>query len=113
MIIHQDCRHFRSDIPCSFHKLEGVHCQDCPHYNQINFKILIVKLDAMGDVLRTTCILPGLKEKYPGAHITWLTRRESVPLFFNNAIVDAVLDYSAESFLALQAEEFDVVLGLD
>ena len=113
MIIHQDCRHFRSDVPCSFHKLEGVHCDDCPHYDGVKFRILIVKLDAMGDVLRTTAILPALKERYPGSHITWLTRKESLPLFSNSPYVDVAMDYSAESFLMLQTEEYDLVLGLD
>jgi ADP-heptose:LPS heptosyltransferase len=90
-----------------------VHCQDCPHYDGVDFRILVVKLDAMGDVLRTTAILPGLKEKYPHSHVTWLTRKESIPLFDHNLLVDRVLDCSAESFLAVQAEEFDLVLGLD
>ena len=113
MILHQDCRHFRSDVPCSFHKLEGVHCDGCQYYDPINFRILIVKLDAMGDVLRTTCLLPGLKNKYPGSHITWLTRRESTPLFVNNPYVDRVLDYSPESVVTVQLDEYDLVLGLD
>jgi|SRR6267378_3537217 len=113
MIIHQDCRHFRSDIPCSFHKVEGVHCEDCPHYDPIDYKILIVKLDAMGDVLRTTCVLAALKEKFPHSHITWLTRVESIPLLLNNSFVDAMMDYSPESFLTIQSESYDLVLGLD
>ncbi len=32
--------------------------------------ILIIKTAALGDVLRTTSILPGLKEPYPGCHVT-------------------------------------------
>jgi heptosyltransferase-2 len=82
-------------------------------YDKIETRILIVKLDAMGDVLRTTCILPGLKRKHPKSHITWLTRAASVPLFGNNAFVDRVLEYSAESMFTVQSEEFDLVLGLD
>jgi heptosyltransferase II len=37
------------------------------------FPILILKTGALGDVLRTTAILPGLHARYPGAKITWLT----------------------------------------
>jgi heptosyltransferase-2 len=36
---------------------------------------LIIKLDAMGDVLRTTALLPALVEAHPRASITWITRR--------------------------------------
>lgn len=35
--------------------------------------ILILKFAALGDVLRTTSILPGLHARYPGASITWVT----------------------------------------
>ena len=52
------------------------------------FKILIIKLDATGDVLRTTSILPPLKLKYHDAHITWCTRNNSKELFKYNPYVD-------------------------
>lgn len=113
MLINKDCRHFRGDIPCKPHKEFGVHCEGCKYYDKIEFKILIIKLDAAGDVLRTTCVLSGLKEKYPHSHITWLTRQESVPLFENNDLVDCVLEYSAESFLRIQRESYDLVINPD
>ena len=47
--------------PCDPHKKDGVKCDSCPYYKPINFKILIIKLDAVGDVLRTTSILMPLK----------------------------------------------------
>ena len=34
----------------------------------------------MGDVLRSTALLPPLAEAHPRAAITWITRQESVPL---------------------------------
>jgi heptosyltransferase-2 len=113
MRINQNCRHFNSDVPCVFHKQEGVHCDNCSHYQQVECKILIIKLDAIGDVLRTTCILPGLKEKYPNAHITWLTLEESLSLFTNNPYVDVVLSCSYDSFIQLQVEMYDLVINLD
>ncbi len=111
--INFDCRHFRGDIPCKPHKEHGVHCEGCVYYDKIEFKILIIKLDAVGDVLRTTCILQGLKEKYRNSHITWLTKRQSLPIFENNDLVDAVIDYSAESFLQIQSEHYDMVINPD
>ena len=39
----------------------------------MGFKILIIKLGALGDVIRTTSILKGLKEKYPNCKIDWVT----------------------------------------
>ncbi|MBI3752953.1 MAG: glycosyltransferase family 9 protein [Deltaproteobacteria bacterium] len=113
MLINKDCRHFRGDIPCKPHKEFGVHCEKCGYYDKIEFKILIIKLDAVGDVLRTTCILHGLKEKYPHSHITWLTRQESLPLFKNNDMADTVIDYSAQSFLQIQSEDYDLIINPD
>jgi len=43
-------------------------------------EILIIKTGAMGDVLRTTSILPGLIKLHPGARITWLTAKGSEDL---------------------------------
>ena len=113
MLINKNCRHFRGDIPCKPHKEFGVHCEGCEYYGKIEFKILIIKLDAVGDVLRTTCILPGLKEKHPHSHVTWLTRKESLPLFKNNDMVDVVIDYSVESFLQIQYEHYDLIINPD
>ncbi|MBI5233227.1 MAG: glycosyltransferase family 9 protein [Deltaproteobacteria bacterium] len=113
MLIHSDCRHFRGDRPCHHHKDTGAHCDGCDHYEPVRFRILIIKLDATGDVLRTTSILHGLKEKYPSSHITWLTMKESLDLFLQNPYVDTLLDYSAESFLRLGVEAYDLVINLD
>jgi heptosyltransferase-2 len=113
-MLKRDCKHFPGDRPCSFHKSTGIKCDDCPHYEPVNFKILIIKLDAVGDVLRTTCILPGLKEKYPDSHITWLTRSNAKEIFFNNQFVDRVLTIETnETNYFLLSEEFDLVLNLD
>lgn len=39
----------------------------------------------MGDVLRTTSLLPALKEKYPNCDIDWVTKAESIDLVKNNS----------------------------
>jgi len=57
--IKYECRYFQGDIPCKPHKVHGVHCIDkrgkpCTHYQQTDKKILIIKLGAIGDVIRTT-----------------------------------------------------------
>lgn len=113
MKIHQDCRYFKGNMPCIFHKQERVHCKDCQYYEKIAFRILIVKLDAVGDVLRTTCILQGLKERWKNSHITWLTRRNAIELFENNEFIDTALDCSSESLLQIQLEKYELVINLD
>ena len=51
------CRYFLGDRPCKWHKKEGVSCV-CRYFTPVQENILIIKLDAVGDVLRTTCLLP-------------------------------------------------------
>ena len=52
------------------------------------FRILIIKLDAVGDVLRTTSLLHALKKQYPASHISWLTKENAKNIFKNNKFVD-------------------------
>lgn len=113
MIVHFDCRHFRGDRPCAPHKREGVHCESCPFHDPLRFRILVVKLDAVGDVLRTTCILPGLRETYPSSRIDWITREDAVSLFHGNPLVDRVIPYPGTAWMDILANEYDMVINLD
>jgi heptosyltransferase-2 len=107
-----DCRFFLGDRPCVWHKATGVLCT-CDHYQRIEQRLLIIKLDAMGDVLRTTALLPALAEAHPGAGITWITRRESRPLLERNPYITEILDYGEDALLQLQVRTFDRVINLD
>ena len=107
-----DCRFFLGDRPCVWHKQTGVLCT-CEHYDRIRERLLIVKLDAMGDVLRSTALLPPLAEVHPGASITWITRKESVPLLQRNPYVSEVLELGPEALVHLQTRTFDRVINLD
>jgi heptosyltransferase-2 len=79
----------------------------------ISFKILIIKLDAVGDVLRTTSILKPLKKKYPNCYIEWCTRQNASELFKNNSLVDEVITIENDAYFRIGAEEFDLVINLD
>jgi len=107
-----DCRFFLGDRPCVWHKSTGVLCT-CDHYQKIEQRLLIIKLDAMGDVLRTTALLPALAEAHPRAAITWVTRRESRALLERNTYVTEVLNYGEDTLVQLQARTFDRVINLD
>jgi heptosyltransferase-2 len=110
--IAADCRFFLGDRPCIWHKTEGAVCT-CERYEQIRERVLIVKLDAMGDVLRTTCLLPGIAHAHPGAAIVWLTRPESVPLIQRNPYVTETITYGPDAHVHLLSREFDRVINLD
>jgi heptosyltransferase-2 len=52
--------------------------------------ILIVKTAALGDVLRTTSILPGLVERDADARVTWVTSPAAVDLLATHPHVAAI-----------------------
>ncbi len=113
MILKPDCRHFPGDRPCRFNKESGQMCAGCPHYATAGTRILIIKLAALGDVLRTTVILPGLKAEFPDSTITWLTAPGALDLLKGNPLIDELWSLDAEAALRLAVREFDVVFSPD
>ncbi len=111
-IIAYDCGYFLGDRPCKWHKESGVHCI-CVHYKPKTEIILLIKLDAMGDVLRTTCLLPAMAEAWPGSSMIWVTRFESVPLLQNNPYLTEVVTYGPDALVHLLARRYDRVVNLD
>jgi len=109
-----DCRFFRGDLPCTPHKQHGVHCltanrKPCKYYTPVGKRILIIKLGALGDVIRTTPLLHKLSEVSPDAEVWWLTLSpEVIP-----KSVDVILPFTPQSLAILGAVSFDIVYNLD
>jgi len=114
LTIKTDCKHFKGEIPCKPHKIYGVHCSEkdgslCKYYLPFNKRILIIKLGAIGDVIRTTPLFSRLKAEYPDAKFYWITRTpEVVP-----SEVDEILQFTLESIIYLKEIHFDLVINLD
>jgi len=100
-------------MPCGFHKEDGRPCPGCPDYDPIKKRILIVKLAAIGDVLRTTSILPALRQKYPASEITWVTKANARPFLKGNRLVDRVLAVEENYLDYLLNESFSTGICLD
>jgi ADP-heptose:LPS heptosyltransferase len=106
-----DCKRFTGYKPC----FPDHNCwvDGCKDNIPVGTRILIINLDAMGDVLMTTAQLPGLKRKFPVSTIWWITLKIAAPLLYNNRYIDKVLTYDAESFSILSQIKFDYVLNVD
>ncbi len=76
-------------------------------------RILIVKLGAMGDVLRTTPLLRAYKSRYPSCHISWVVDRWSFPVLESNPWIDRLLVWDRSLGEKLSRLEFDLALNLD
>jgi heptosyltransferase-2 len=105
-----DCKNFTGYSPCH----SGVNClEECKDDNKIGTRILIVNLDAMGDVIMTTAQLPGIKRAYPTSQIFWITRTNAYALLLHNPYIDRVFKWDDISRMILSQQEFDVVLNAD
>ncbi len=109
MLIHSNCRHFRGDIPCRPHKEKGVHCSDCADYAPMKERILIIKLGAAGDVIRTTPLIHRIDKEFPDAELHWLTHSpEIVP-----SRVDRIFRFKPEDIEIIKSTEYDILYNLD
>jgi heptosyltransferase-2 len=113
MMFHGDCRHFSGEKPCRPNKDENVTCGDCPKYDKVPSRILVIKLAAAGDVLRSTAILPALRAKHPGAGLWWLTDKSSKPLLEGNPRIDHLMTTDPSAASLLRATKFDTVYSFD
>lgn len=110
MFLHLDCRYYLGDRPCKFQRL----CEGCPHYDPMGPRVLIIKLGALGDVVRTAALLPGLPRlSGERPHVTWLTSPAAVEIVKRVRGVDRVLAFGEESLARLRVERFDTVICLD
>ena len=132
-LIHFDCKYFEGDKPCFANKQYNVFCKECSYYEKdprINKafpfipqagstagsgkhkNILIIKLDAVGDVLRTTSILPSLKNLFPDSNITWVTKLKSFPVLEDNPYINSVF-FVENNLNEVTSGNFDIAINLD
>ncbi len=111
--IRYDCRHYCGEKPCVYR----VNCPYCIKYYPMGFRVLIFKLGAMGDVLRTTSILPSLDKSlnktHDAYHVTWVVDPPSKPLLENNPFIHRLWTIDDETRIRLAVEKFDLALCFD
>ncbi|MAE61699.1 MAG: hypothetical protein CMJ49_10135 [Planctomycetaceae bacterium] len=108
-LIAPDCRHYVGVRPCAANRL----CRGCAHYAPYRQRVCVIKLGALGDVIRTLCILPELRRRYPEAEVTWVTRANAARMIEGHPGIDRVLAFDAGTCMRLGAEWHDVVICLD
>lgn len=131
-LIHFDCKYFEGYKPCFANKQYGVFCGNCTYYEKdenitsefpsvANYKettakekvlkIIIVKLDAVGDVLRTTSILQSLKNKYSNCKIDWITKKKSEAVLKDNRFIENI--YIDTELKRMNDTGYDIAINLD
>lgn len=73
-------------------------------------KILLIKLAAVGDVLRNSFLPMSLKQKYSLSKIHFLTRKNAADLLEGNPYIDKIINI--DNFKKIK-ENYDLVINLD
>lgn len=76
-------------------------------------KIAILKIGALGDVVRTTILLPALKNKYDGCKITWITGPEGYSILENNPYIDHLVMHDSDETMIWRHEKYDWLISLE
>jgi heptosyltransferase II len=76
-------------------------------------EILVIKLGAIGDVIRTTALLAGLKEKYKGCIIDWVTKKEAFDVLKNNSLINKIFLDSENIYNELKNKSYGLIISLD
>lgn len=109
MVYHYDCRHFTGYKPCAWKRP----CDGCPHHAPVSKRIAVVSLEALGAVLRSTCLLPAIRRQWPDCHITWITYPNARSLLENNHSIDRLILVEPSTRAVLQTLKFDLLLSVD
>lgn len=132
--IRFDCVYYTGYKPCRY----GNECGHCPFYEprepfwanvaqpvalyvrekdtqrtREGFRVVIIKTGAMGDVLRTTTLLPPILRAHPDAHITWVTDKSAIPLLVANPNIHRLLALDETTAALLSNEQFDLLLNFE
>ncbi|MFI7356171.1 glycosyltransferase family 9 protein [Streptomyces avidinii] len=104
-----DCRHFVGGMPCRHWRP----CRDCPHHDPVDFRVLIVMLGLLGDMLIASPLPRRIRDDHPGAHVTWLVDADNAPILRMNPYVDEVLVHDWEAAAQLPSRRFDAVYSFE
>jgi len=77
----------------------------------VGVRVALIKCGALGDVVRTTSLVPGLKRLDPAMELTWITAAAAVPLVAHHPDVRRVR--TADEPGAWRASAYDWVISLD
>ena len=111
-MINGACRYYLGSKPCKFNKLDGSECPTCTHVSVFRSRVLIIKLDALGDVLRTASLLPAITARHDSPYICWLTRPEAVQLVKMMQGVDEVAALNVDGLARIASGNWDYVYAL-
>jgi len=108
------CKKFSGYKPCEPYKNcfeDG--CADESNETKTGTKILIISLDALGNVLDNTPVLYSIKRKHPVSAVYWITMPNAEKILFNNHLIDKIFIWNDEQRMILRNIKFDILMNAD
>jgi heptosyltransferase II len=81
--------------------------------SRLGAQIALIKVGALGDVVRTTTLVPALKRRYPDMSLTWITGRDAYPLISGNPSVARTVLFDDPSDTSWHRIAYDWIICLD
>ena len=109
-----DCKNFSGYKPCKPYKncLESG-CQSDSDDTKTGVKILIISLDALGNVMDNTPLLPAIKRKFPVSTVHWITMPAAEKILFNNKLIDKLFTWTDDNRMIVRNIEYDYLMNAD
>ena len=61
--------------------------------SQTMFRILVIRLGSMGDVIHALPAVASLKHSFPNSHVSWIIHPRWAPLVEDNPFLDEVIPF--------------------
>ena len=84
-----------------------------PNLARLATRIGLIKVGALGDVVRTSSLLLGLKRLFPDMELTWITSREALPLVEGNPYVARAVTAEGSLDEPWRHVDYDWIISLD
>ncbi|MEO8100531.1 MAG: glycosyltransferase family 9 protein [Acidobacteriota bacterium] len=82
------------------------------------YRILVIRLGSMGDVIHSLPAVASLKHSFPHSHLSWIIKRQWIPLLEDNPFIDEIIPYQrtaagiAQAWTRLRREHFQLAVDL-
>lgn len=82
------------------------------------FRILVIRLGSLGDVIHALPAVASLKHSFPRSHLSWIIKPQWAPLLEGNPYIDEVIPYQrtaaglASAWRRLRQERFQLAVDL-
>jgi ADP-heptose:LPS heptosyltransferase len=75
--------------------------------------VALIKIGALGDIVRTTSLVPALHRRFADLELTWVTSRAGLPLIAHDAAIARAVPIEDPPESPWRSARYDWVIGLD